>query len=118
LALSGSEPTSLADPELLDQATEEFDAALELRENMPEALIGLGNVYLQQGDYDAAIEVLEQAIASVPDSREAHYALAGALAQSGNADRACETYSQFLSLDPPANWRAQAEQTMASLGCE
>jgi tetratricopeptide (TPR) repeat protein len=118
LALSAAEPTSLADPELLEQATEEFETALELRENMPEALIGLGNVYLQQGDYNAAIEALQKAIESVPDSREAHYALAGALAQSGSIDEACETYSQFLSLDPPANWKAQAEQTMTSLGCK
>jgi len=85
---------------------------------MPEALIGLGNVHLQQGDYSAAIEVLQQAIESVPKSREAHYALAGAFAQSGDIDKACETYEQFLSLDPPANWKNQAEQAMASLGCE
>jgi len=118
LALSTGEPTALADPELLEQATGEFETALGLRENMPEALIGLGNVHLQQGDYSAAIEVLQQAIESVPDSREAHYALAGAFAQSGDVEMACETYRQFLSLDPPANWKAQAEQTMASLGCE
>lgn len=118
LALSGSEALSPADPELLEQATDEFETALELREGMPEALIGLGNVYLQRGDYETAIEILQEAIASVPDSREAHYALAGALAQSGSVDEACETYRKFLSLDPPANWKAQAEQAMASLGCE
>jgi tetratricopeptide (TPR) repeat protein len=118
LAFSGGAPTSLADPELLEQATEEFQTALELREGMPEALIGLGNVHLQQGDYSAAVDVLQQVIESVPDSREAHYALAGAYAQSGNIDMACQTYKEFLSLDPPANWRTQAEQAMASLGCE
>jgi len=117
LALSGSEPGSPGDPELLEQATAEFETALELRENMPEALIGLGNVQLQQGNYSAAIDALQQALESVPNSREAHYALAGAFAQSGNIEKACETYDQFLSLDPPAAWKAQAEQTMASLGC-
>jgi tetratricopeptide (TPR) repeat protein len=85
---------------------------------MPEALIGLGNIYIQQGDYETAIETLRQAIESVPESREAYYALGGAYAQSGNIDRACETYKHFLTLDPPANWRAQAEQTMASLACD
>ncbi|MGD2105959.1 MAG: tetratricopeptide repeat protein, partial [Anaerolineae bacterium] len=109
---------SRVDPQLLQQATEEFETALELRENMPEALIGLGNVHLQQGEYQVAIELLKKAIESVPDSREAHFALAGAFAQSGSIEDACETYSHFLSLDPPATWKTQAEQMMASLGCE
>ncbi len=118
LALSGSEPAAPADPELLEQAVEEFEAALAERDSMPEALIGLGNVYLQQRDHQGAIEVLEDAIAAVPNSREAHYALAGAYAQSGAVDQACELYHQFLSLEPPASWKSQAEQAMASLGCE
>lgn len=118
LALSGGDPASPGDPELLEQASEEFETALQLRENMPEALIGLGNVLLQQGDHEAAIETLQRAIEFVPDSREAHYALAGAFAQSGSINAACETYDEFLSLDPPAAWRNQAEQTMAALGCD
>lgn len=118
LALSGTDLMASPDPELFEQATAEFESALGLRENMPEALIGLGNVYLQQGDYDTAIEMLQQAIESLPDSREAYYALAGALAQSGNTEKACETYSRFLSLDPPDTWKTQAQQAMASLGCE
>ena len=118
LALSGSASAAAVDPELLDQATQEFNVALELRESMPEALIGLGNIYIQQGDYKTAIETLQQAIEWVPDSREAYYGLGGAYAQSGNIDKACETFKHFLTLDPPANWRAQAEQTMAALACE
>ena len=118
LALSESASTAAVDPELLDQATEEFNAALELREGMPEALIGLGNVYIQQRDYETAIKTLQKAIESIPGSREAYYALGGAYAQSGNIDKACETYKHFLTLDPPANWRAQAEQTVAALACE
>jgi len=118
LALSGSASTAGIDPELLAQATDEFNVAIDLREGMPEALIGLGNVYIQQGDFDTAIETLQRAIESVPDSREAFYALGSAYAQAGSIDMACETYKHFLALDPPANWRAQAEQTMAALACE
>lgn len=118
LALSGSAPTMAVDTELLDQATEEFNAALELREGMPEALIGLGNVSIQQGDYENAVQKLQEAIESLPGSREAYYGLANAYAQSGNVDKACQTYRQFLSLDPPAGWQTQAEQTMTALGCD
>jgi tetratricopeptide (TPR) repeat protein len=118
LAVSGSTSAPAVDPEFLSQATEAFNAALELREGMPEALIGLGNVSIQQGDFESAIETLQQAIESLPDSREAYYGLAEAYAQSGNIDKACETYKHFLTLDPPANWRAQAEQIMAALACD
>jgi tetratricopeptide (TPR) repeat protein len=118
LALSDSASTAVIDPEFLEQATQEFSAALELREGMPEALIGLGNVFIQQGDYENAIETLRQAIESVPDSPEAYYGLAYGYAQSGNVDKACGTYKHFLTLGPPMSWRAQAEQTMAALACD
>jgi len=117
LALSGTDPTAPPDPQLLEQATTEFKAALELKENMPEALIGMGNVYIQQGEYATAIEILQQAIEQVPDSPEAYYALGTAYAQSGDVENACEAYSHFLALNPPANWRIQGEQAMTTLGC-
>jgi cytochrome c-type biogenesis protein CcmH/NrfG len=85
---------------------------------MPEALIGLGNIYIQQGEYGTAIDALQQAVESLPDSREAYYALGSAYAQSGDIDEACETYQHFLTLDPPAEWRDQAEQMMVALACE
>jgi tetratricopeptide (TPR) repeat protein len=106
-----------ADPQLLEQAVAEFETALELEEDMPEALIGLGNVYIQQADYAAAIEALQRAIEQAPTSPEAYYALGGAHAQSGDRAAACEAYGRFLELDPPATWRAQAEQAMTALEC-
>ena len=118
LALSGTDRSTHPDPGILAQATYQFEVALELRENMPEALIGLGNIFLQQGNHGSAITVLDQAIELVPDSREAHYALGAAYAQSGDTVQACETYERFLSLRPPETWRSHAEQIVASLGCE
>ncbi len=84
---------------------------------MPEALIGLGNVYIQQAEYAAAIGVLQRAVEQMPTSPEAYYALGGAYAQSGDSAGACEAYTRFLELDPPATWRAQAEQSMTTLAC-
>jgi Flp pilus assembly protein TadD len=88
-----------------------------LKENMPEALIGLGNVYIQQANYTTAITVLQQAVEQAPDSPEAYYALGGAYAQSGDTAKACDAYSRFLALNPPSTWQTQGEQAMTALGC-
>ena len=115
-ALSGGDPAAPVDQQLLDQAVAEFEATLESRADMPEALIGMGNVLIQQADYAAAIEALQRAIEQTP-APEAYYALGEAYARSGDTAGACEAYSRFLELDPPATWRAQGEQSMNALGC-
>ncbi len=117
LAFSGADPTAPPDPQLLEQASVEFQAALDLREDMPEALIGMGNVHIAQGDYTAAVQVLQRAVRQAPNSSEAYYALAEAYAQSGDVSQACEAYSRFKELNPPPEWLEQAIQVMATLGC-
>ena len=116
LALS-ADPMASANSELLDKAISEFETALETHEDMPEALIGMGNIYIHQADYEAAVEALQRAIEQVPASPEAYYALGEAYARSGDIDNACEAYDSFLELDPPETWRVQAEQTATTLGC-
>jgi tetratricopeptide (TPR) repeat protein len=117
LAFSSLDPNAPPDPQMLEQATAEFQAALDLEVNMPQALIGMGNVYIAQADYAAAIETLEKAIAQVPDSPEAYFALGGAYAQSGNTVQACTAYRRFMELNPPPDWQEQGQQAMAVLGC-
>jgi Tfp pilus assembly protein PilF len=114
LALSaGNTP----DPELMGQAVDQLETALSLKENMPEALIGLGNIYIQQGNFGEAVDLLEQAIEQLPQSPEAHYALARAYAQQGDRAKACETYEKFLTLDAPSDWQVRAQEEMSTLGC-
>lgn len=115
LSLSASPDTG---PGLVADAVTEFERALSLRENMPEALIGMANIRIQEGNYAAAIEMLRAAIDQIPDSPEAHYALAEAYVRSGQLDSACDTYDKFLKLDPPEAWQSQAQQQMSAVGCE
>jgi len=115
LALAEAEPGN--SEQFLEQAQSEFEVALELREDMPQALIGMGNIYNQQGDYAAAIEVLQQAIEQAPDLSEAYYALGEAYARSNDVANACETYSQFVEMDPLPVFQDQARQVMTTLGC-
>ncbi len=115
LALS---TTGAPDEQLLLQATTEFETALQLREDMPEALIGLGYVSMQQMDYDDAIQKLSRAVEQAPNSPEAHFALADAYAQSGDKESACGAYETFMELEAPAAFRDQAQQRMEQLSCQ
>jgi len=114
-SLSGSADTS---NELLAEAVSEFERALNLREDIPEALIGIANIRIHDGQYAEAIDLLQRAIAQLPESREAHYALAQAYARSGQVERGCEVFDIFLSLSPPAAWQSQAREQMSAIGCD
>lgn len=118
LAVTGSGPESPPDTQQLEEAAGYFEAALENRADMPEALIGLGNVYTFQEDFDQAIEMLQRAVSQVPESTEAWFALGRACAQSGDVEAACEAYRNFMALDPPENWKTEVQTVMLSLGCE
>jgi len=117
LAFPVDNPTAPPDPQFVEQAVAEFETALELKEGMPEALIGMANISMLRADFEAAIEALQQAIEQMPDSPEAYYALGGAFAQSSDTASACESYTHFLTLNPPQTWRDQVAAEMTALGC-
>lgn len=110
-------PLALPDNALLEKAQGEFARALQLCPGMPEALIGMGNLHLLQGNAQKALEVLNQVLERHPDSAQAWYALAQAYAALGNISEACNALARFLSLSPPAEWAEQARQVKEQLGC-
>lgn len=110
-------PFATPDSARLEKAGEEFARALELCPGMPEALIGMGNLHLLQGDAQKALEVLNQVLEREPDSLQAWYAVAQAQATLGDQGEACRALEQFLLLSPPAEWAEQAEKMKGQLGC-
>jgi tetratricopeptide (TPR) repeat protein len=104
------------DPEFLQQAESEFQRALELVPGKPEALVGMANVQMLRGEMEAAVELLEEAIAQSPSMREALFALGRSYAALGQTEKARTTLRQFLDTDPPTMWAEQAEQMLAELG--
>ena len=110
-------PFALPDSARLEKAQEEFTRALELCPGMPEALIGMGNLHLLQGDAQKALEVLNQVLEREPDSLQAWYAVAQAQATLGNREEACRALERFLALSPPAEWAEQAGKMKGQLGC-
>jgi Tfp pilus assembly protein PilF len=105
------------DPALLEQSRVAFAAALERCPGMIESLIGMGNLYIIQGDATAALEPLNQAVEQVPDQPETWFALAQAHAMLGQTETACSDLDQFLSLSVPTEWQEQAGQMRTQLGC-
>lgn len=112
-----TQPGALPDSASLEQAQTEFERALELCPGMAEPLIGLGNLYLIQGDTTAALESLNQAAEQVPDSPQVWFALAQVHMAVGQVDEACQAIRSFLALDPPAEWVQQANLMSSQLGC-
>lgn len=112
-----TEVGALPDSASLERAQAEFERALELCPGMTEPLIGLGNLYLIQGNTTAALESLNQAAEQAPDSPQVWFALAQVHMAAGQVDEACQAIRQFLALDPPAEWVAQANLMSSQLGC-
>jgi len=104
------------DVERLAQAEDEFNRSLAAEPDKPEALVGLGNIHMLQGDMALAIEMLERAIEQAPEMREALFALGRAYAAVGETAQAKSTLQTFLQTDPPTVWAEQAEELLASLG--
>lgn len=97
---------------LAAEAPEEMDAvaaavaALEaLRAEEPgdvRSLLQLGQIYLRQGEADAAVDVFRQVVAETPGYRPVYRMLAEALIQSGQTDEAAGALREVLEDEPDA----------------
>jgi tetratricopeptide (TPR) repeat protein len=104
--------------EQFESGKTEFETALELDDQLAPSYIGLGNVYLLQGDIDSALEMAEQAITLSPNSPEAFFLLGQVHIQLSNIVEARNALEQVLSLNPAPHWRDQAERLLESLESE
>jgi Tfp pilus assembly protein PilF len=88
---------------------------LALAPGKPEALVGLGTLYLNQNKIAEAIDLLEQAVQSNPEMREALFALGMAYFARGDTVSAKATLQKFLDTQPPEQWANEAQEIMAQL---
>ncbi len=75
---------------------------IELRPSNPRAYNSLGNIVLQEGDPDRAIELFRRAIAVSPRYQAGHYNLANLLAARGETAAAIDYYRKTLEINPEA----------------
>ena len=87
-----------------------FRAALTcyaLEPGNPAVLMNLGATYIQQKNYDLAIESLEQVVEIAPNFIDAQYNLGNAYWRSGNHDSAIKCCQKILSNSKDHFWATQ-----------
>jgi tetratricopeptide (TPR) repeat protein len=86
-----------------EDALAECRRELEMNAYSSAAKVRIGRIYLQQHDYDKAIQYLEEALKGDPDDANARADLAQGLEVLGNTGRAIAEYQRALKLDPSLN---------------
>lgn len=94
-------------------AAANFKKALELDPKNVAAIVGLGEVAMQQGLYDAAIKHLKKAVKLAKGSSRIHTLLGECYLNSGNSKSAEASFKKALQLDPD-NSRAREGYNEAS----
>jgi len=84
----------------IDEAIDQYSAALRIRPDFAEAHNHLGNIYKIQGRPDAAIDHYKEALRIKPDYAEAFYNLGHTLAGQGKFADAAKQYAAALRLRP------------------
>ncbi len=101
----------------LDEAIEQFEAAVAIRPKDAVVNNALGGALLAKGDVNRAIQLFNVALASQPDYFDAHYNLGNALASQGNFSGATEQFAEAVRLNPgDANAQANLGTALAQLG--
>ncbi len=108
--------SATADMTYLTQAEAEFQKVLALSPGKPEALVGLGTLYMNQNKVSEAVTVLKQALEANPQMREALFALGLAYYAQGETALAKETLQKFLDTQPPERWAKEAQDILTQLG--
>jgi arylsulfatase A-like enzyme/Flp pilus assembly protein TadD len=79
-----------------------YTRALDIDREFADALNGLGALYVQGRRAADAVPLFERALRRDPDLHEARLNLGIALQESGQLQRAAETYRQILAAAPPS----------------
>ena len=85
---------------MLDEAAEQFEAAIKLNPGDHKTYYNLGLVHHQKGDLDNALEHFSRSVSLNPASVKAHFNLATIYLQQRSWDQAIRHYVKVNELDP------------------
>lgn len=84
----------------LDEAGKSYKAALQFNADNDRALFGLGNILRQQGDLQAALPLIQQAIIMQPEIAEYHNTLGMLFQQRGDVEKAIAFHQRAIKINP------------------
>jgi len=99
-------------------AASAYSRAATLDPYLPEALSGLGDAYMKQGNYESAVEIYNNLLAIVPDHFRALVNLARTLAGMQHYCDALPLLEKARGLDRDPSRRAQIDQAIADLNAK
>ncbi|MCZ6676130.1 MAG: tetratricopeptide repeat protein [Candidatus Poribacteria bacterium] len=98
------------------RASEALEKALELEPNHVPTLINYGNTLFNLDRLGAATEQFELVLQLEPKDFTANYNLALMYEYTGKKQQAINRWKKFLKLNPPAEWKSEAENHLRQLG--
>ena len=107
---------AFADEGLLDRAESEFEAALEYVDGFPEALFGLGLIYVARGSLEEAEEKFLEFMEAEPADCRGPLELSRVYLSTGDGTGALDmaSWAHDLSPDEPAIWMQMARSAVAA----
>jgi tetratricopeptide (TPR) repeat protein len=91
---------ALADENKTEEAIAQYQEAIRLKPNFPEAINNLGNAMAKQGKPEEALTYFREAIRRNPDYPNAHFNMAVTLAGQSRNEEAITAYREALRLNP------------------
>jgi len=85
---------------MFDEAMEEYQGVLDRDPDHIKGLLNMGNLYVQLGNNERAIDLFKRVIALDPDNADACNQLGSVHKSDGNYAEASASYKRVLSLDP------------------
>jgi tetratricopeptide (TPR) repeat protein len=99
----------------LTAARERYYAVIELDPDHLQARASLGCVLAELGDHELALAALDGVLRQEPSYADAHWHVAGVLADLGRGREARHHLDTFLALAPESPWATLARQRLETL---
>jgi len=98
------------------RAGNNFKKAVELEPNHVETLLNYGNALFNLDRLGGATEQFELVLQLEAENLSANFNLALMYQYRDKKEQAIDRWKKFLELNPPAEWKTQAEQSLRQLG--
>lgn len=99
----------------VDQAKQDYERALRIRPNYPEAMNNLGTIYYAQKDYKQAEKLYRKALKSMPRSASVYNNLGAAYFAQGKFAKGAQAYQSAFAIDPSI-FSTNSVEGIAALG--